>query len=76
MSAFFETDSRDFSQYFNVIKILYEEFDNRGFMREKEIDNCLEAKMRIKEKERGGSSRESHEYLFVDKNKCLTSLSD
>ena len=50
MSAFFEIDSRDFSQYFNVIKILNEEFDNRGFMREKEIDNCLEAKMQIKEK--------------------------
>lgn len=50
MSAFFEIDSRDFSQYFNVIKILYEEFDNRGFMREKEIDKCLEAKIQIKEK--------------------------
>jgi len=50
MSDFFEIDSWDFSQYFNVIKILYEEFDNRGFMREKEIDNCLEAKMQIKEK--------------------------
>jgi len=50
MSAFFEIDSRDFSQYFYVIKILYEEFDNRGFMREKEIDKCLEAKIQIKEK--------------------------